>query len=232
MQSDPRLSPDQLRDLYRGDYVESFRKGTRIQERLVRLLPLIDLGTEMVVADLGCGDGLLLDLLHDRVGHYHGIDFSSEFIAAARRNQDAAGIANATFHCESIVDFCARHPGGIDRFFAMDFTEHVYDEDLLPILAAARRALKSGGRLYVHTPDAAFLLEILKDRGILKQVTGHVAVRSAAQYAALMTAAGFRETIVRHLPHYLPAVGWVHALSWLPWAGRHLRARLFLDCRA
>jgi hypothetical protein len=42
-------------------------------------LPAIADHSEMVAADLGCGNGLLLELTHARVGRYYGVDFSSEF---------------------------------------------------------------------------------------------------------------------------------------------------------
>jgi len=225
-----RQSDEELRDLYRNDYVHRYHQKDR--GRLTRLLPYMDLGPEMVVADLGCGNGLLLELTHDRVGKYHGVDFSSEFIEEARRRQAQAGIRNASFHVESITEFCDRNDGALDRVFALDFAEHVYDEDLIPIAASIRRSLREGGRLYIHTPNLTFFLEFLKDKGICRQLPEHVAVRSADQYVSLLRGVGFKEVKVVYLPHYLRTLSWLHGFSSVPVVGKYLKARLFFECLA
>jgi cyclopropane fatty-acyl-phospholipid synthase-like methyltransferase len=225
-----RQSGEALRDLYRSDYVRDYHQEDR--GRLTRLLPFMDLSPDMVVADLGCGNGLLLELAHARVGQYHGVDFSSEFIEEARRRQVRAGIRNASFHIESITEFCNRHEGAFDRVFALDFTEHVYDEDLIPIAASIQRSLREGGRLYIHTPNLTFFLELLKDRGFCRQFPEHVAVRNADQYISLLRGVGFNEVKILYLSHYLRTLSWLHGFSSIPVVGKYLKARLFLECRA
>jgi cyclopropane fatty-acyl-phospholipid synthase-like methyltransferase len=228
--SGTRKSQAELRDLYRADYVRRYHQEDR--ERLARLVVLMDLEPHMITADLGCGNGLLLGLIHDRVAYYHGIDFSSEFIDEARQRQQHAGIRNAEFHCRSIVEFCREHCSEIDRAFALDFAEHVYDEELLGIARAVRSSLREGGRFYLHTPNLDFFLERLKDRGILRQFPEHVAVRRAERYVELLAESGFSQVRILFLPHYLRSLAWLHAFSRLPLVGRHLRARLFLECLA
>jgi cyclopropane fatty-acyl-phospholipid synthase-like methyltransferase len=174
----------------------------------------------------------MLELTHARVGQYHGVDFSSEFIEEARRRQTQANIHNASFHIESITGFCDRHEGALDRVFALDFTEHVYDEDLIPIAASIRRSLREGGRLYVHTPNLTFFLELLKDKGFLRQFPEHIAVRSAEQYVSLLRGVGFNEVKVSYLSHYLRTLSWLHAFSSVPVVGKYLKARLFIECIA
>jgi len=223
-------SPGELLDLHRGEYVRRYHDADR--GRLRRLVPRMALDRDQVVLDVGCGNGLLLDLIHERVGAYHGVDFSDEFVATAKERQHRAGIRNAEFHCVSVIDYCSERPAAFDRAFALDFTEHVPDRDLLPIAAALRDSLRPGGILYVHTPDGDFFLEALRNRGVLRQQPQHVAVRNAAQYRALFARAGFSEVRVHHLPHYLGLLAWLRFFTWIPWLGRHLRARLFLECVA
>ena len=183
------LSDEQLREIYRGDYVERYERKSLA--RLARLMPSTPLAAGDVVADFGCGNGMLLDLVHDRVRAYHGVDFSAEFIASARRRAERLGAANARFHVSSIEDFCRRHCDTFDVAFAMDLAEHVYNPSWLAILGAIRSSLKPGGRLYLHTPNARFIIEILKARGVLRQHPGHVGVRDAAANRALPEQAGF-----------------------------------------
>lgn len=217
--------PD-LRDLYRDDYVEGYHREAG--RRLERLLPLMDLSPDHRVADFGCGSGLLYDVVGGRVGRYHGIDFSREFIELARRRH-AGG--EALFECCSIEDFCAAHPREIDRAFALDFVEHVPDAELVPILAAIRGCLRADGVLYLHTPNRRFVLEALKEHGVMKQLPEHVAVRDATGNRALLERAGFREVEVHAIPHYVPALAWLHAFARVPGIGPLFEARLFLACR-
>jgi cyclopropane fatty-acyl-phospholipid synthase-like methyltransferase len=230
MQS-PETDKDDLRDLYRDDYVSAYHQHPG--PRLEHLVDRADLSNDMTVADLGCGNGLLLDVLHGRVENYHGVDFSNEFIAEARQRH--AGLESDrgafAFHVQSIGEFCADHIAEIDRAFALDFSEHLYDDELVEVFKSVHSCLRAGGRFYIHTPNRDFLIEILKARGIMKQLPEHIAVRNGPDTAALLERAGFGEIRVAHLAHYLPALAWLDRLADIPGLGRFMRARLFIDAR-
>ena len=229
MTREGQRSKAELLSLYGEEYVKRFPQSDR--GRLVRLVPFMDLEAGMVVADLGCGNGLLLEHIHTRVHHYDGVDFSPEFIDEARRRQKLAQIGNAEFHQKSIVAFLQERSKRYDRIFAMDFSEHVYDEELIEILSAARQALKPEGRIFLHTPNLSFFLERPKDWRVLKQLPEHIRVRTADGNASILHRAAFSQVQVRYLPHYLPALSWIHVFSRIPWLGRCLRARLFIEAR-
>jgi hypothetical protein len=46
----------------------------------------------------------------------------------------------------------------------MDFSEHVYDDDWLKILSSIKNSIKSGGSLYLHTPNSLFFVEQMKEK--------------------------------------------------------------------
>jgi SAM-dependent methyltransferase len=218
-----------LRALYGEDYVARFPDAPG--RRLRRLAPLFDLPPAARVLDVACGKGLLLDLIRDRVGEYVGVDFSPEFIAAAELRAARQGLPKSRFVCADVATFLG---GGVEPFdaaFALDVAEHVHDTDLTRLFAAVRAALRPGGALYVHTPNRDFLLERLKERGVLRQFPEHVAVRDAARTAELLAGCGFGTVEVRYLSHYHPLLRPLHALSALPGIGPWLRARLFLVAR-
>lgn len=219
-----------LRDLYRGDYVARF--PDRPGRRLERLAPLLELPPAACVVDLACGNGLLLDLLHERIDEYVGVDFSSEFIAAAEERAARRGLTKGRFVCSDIEELLRASPEAFDAAFALDFAEHIDDRDFRRIFRAVRRALRPGAPLYLHTPNLAFVVERLKERGILAQFPEHIAVRDAAQLTALLEACGFRRIDVRFLSHYHPVLRPLHLLSALPGIGRALQARLFVRARA
>lgn len=225
-----RKSRDELKALYGDEYVAQYRSHP--PQRLTRLLPYIVLRPTDDVVDFGCGNGILYDLIGHRVRRYTGVDFSESFIREAQNSVQGRAV-NAEFVCSSISAFCANRPNSADVGFALDFAEHVYDDEWVEILRSIRSALKPGGTLYIHTPNGAFVPELLKARNfILHQQAEHVAVRTAAEHRRLLREAGFRVAAVRMLAHYLPILRPAHALSFLPGIGRYFGARLFIVAQA
>jgi cyclopropane fatty-acyl-phospholipid synthase-like methyltransferase len=227
-QSGPRLSDEELHAIYDRQYVDIY--DPHAVQRIRRMLPFFNLSHDARVADFGCGNGVLLELISSRVGEYYGVDFSEPFVRAAERRRDALGITNGTFECGDIVACCARHPNAFDVAFAIDFSEHLYDDDFVRIFRAIHGALKPGAPLYVHTPNAEYFVERFHEWGVLRPVEGHVGVRSARRHQELLALSGFTRVDVRYLPHYLYAASAFHWLGALPIVGRHFRARLFLTC--
>jgi 2-polyprenyl-6-hydroxyphenyl methylase / 3-demethylubiquinone-9 3-methyltransferase len=224
-----RRSDDELRAIYDQGYVDQY--DPHAVQRIGRMLPFFDLSASSEIADFGCGNGVLLELVAPRVRAYVGVDFSEEFVRAAERRRDAAAIRNGTFHCGDIVSFCEAHPNRFDAGFALDFSEHIYDDQFLRIFKAIHGSLKPGAALYIHTPNAEYFMERLKTRGILTQVEGHVGVRDAAAHVRLLDECGFASVHVRYLAHYLYVASLFHPLGVLPIVGPLLRARLLLTCR-
>lgn len=231
MQTAPRKTPQELQALYGADYVDSFN-NSQLLARIERLLALCKVGKDDRVVDFGCGSGLLMGYLAPRAHSYTGVDFSQAFIDTAVARQQRLGIANAGFHCADINRFCRQHQGEFDVAFALDFSEHVYDDEWVQILAAIHSSLKPGGRFYLHTPNREFVVEVLKAHNfILRQFPEHIAVRTPAHNLALLEAGGFRHHTLQLLPHY-NMLKWLHWLSWLPLVGRYFKARIFIEARA
>jgi 2-polyprenyl-6-hydroxyphenyl methylase/3-demethylubiquinone-9 3-methyltransferase len=223
-----RLTTEQLRGLYQGKYVTHHLNQPIY--RISRLLPYLKLRKTDIVADFGCGNGILLHVIHDRIARYLGVDWSEEFIAVAKSRCEAMNIDNALFECADITDFCHRNKASFDKAFTMDLSEHIYDEDFVPIYTAIWQSLKPGGTLYLHTPNATYLLEILKRKGIMRQFPEHVAVRNADENIQLLAKAGFSSVTVHYLSHYVRPLSSLHFLSRIPVVGRLFQARLLIEC--
>jgi 2-polyprenyl-6-hydroxyphenyl methylase / 3-demethylubiquinone-9 3-methyltransferase len=220
-----RLSDEALRRFYGQTYVlHHMRRPLR---RISRLLPFFDLSPAHSVADFACGSGMLAEVIHERVGRYVGVDFSEEFIAAARGR---VGFPNVSFECSEIGAFCERNPESFDRAFTLDFSEHIYDDAFERAYTAIHGAMKVEGQLYVHTPNGDYFIEMLKEKGLLRQFPEHIAVRNALKNAQLLGKIGFRSVVVHHLPHYVEPMRSLHPLSRLPHIGRFFRARLLFVC--
>lgn len=217
--------------LHSGDYVERYNR--KPLDRVRNLAALMKLPANASLADFACGNGMLAQVMGQRQGTYVGVDFSPEFIASARDWATRNRLDGCTFECADIVEFCGRHPSSFDAAATLDFSEHIDDADAVAIYRAIHGTLRPGGVLYLHTPNRDFLLERAKQAGIIPQFPEHIAVRNAAETIAILVDAGFTpEAIkVRHIAHY-NILAALHPLSKLPWIGKYLQARLWIEARA
>ena len=220
-------SHEELKALHGEAYVESFQHNS--PWRLNRLLDYMDINAATRAVDYGCGNGMLMEFIAGRVHSYTGVDFSEAFIRAANAKKTALAIGNAEFVCADITEFGQQHAGSFDVAFAMDFSEHVYDGDWARILRGIRLSLKPGGKFYLHTPNADFVVEQMKSRNfILKQFPEHIAVRSPQHNAALLREAGFTVKQLWLVPHY-NVLKLLHPLSYLPVIGKFFKARILIE---
>lgn len=221
------LSKQKLKQMHGKAYVESFEKE-QSKLRLARLIRSLPVSKNHKVADFGCGSGMLVPLLADRVSSYTGIDFSEQFIETAK-SKHLSSFPRADFICADISTFCIENQGVFDIAFAMDFSEHVYDDEWLNILKAINSALKEGGKLYIHTPNAEFFLEIMKKHNfIVKQFPEHIAVRDLQSNCDLLTRAGFAIGKTELISHY-NVLRILHPVSFAPVIGRYFKARIFIE---
>ncbi len=227
----PRLSNDDLHALHGKQYVKDFLLNQN-KFRIERILPFIDVTESSNVADFACGNAMLMPYIAPLVNNYVGVDFSSEFINAAQEHKKQSGITNASFYCEDIKNFCKRNQNKFDITFAMDFSEHVYDDDWLEILVSIRESMKDGGSMYLHTPNARYVIERIKKLGIVQQLPEHIAVRDATENARLLELAGFKTITIKYLAHYEKRQAWLHSLRHIPILGEIFQARILIICTA
>lgn len=214
------------KELYTEEYINKL--SNQDIYKICRLLQYINFNNSDFVADYGCGDGKLSLLISDKVEEYHGIDFSEGFINEAMQKNFKR--SNIFFHCKDLIEYAKENFNKFDKAFAFDFTEHIYDKDFEKIFSAIKETLKPNGKLYIHTPNGNYFIEMLKKAGILKQFPEHVAVRNANQNVKLLERIGFSKCETKYIPHYNKYLKWTHCLAWLPIIGKCFRARLFIIC--
>jgi cyclopropane fatty-acyl-phospholipid synthase-like methyltransferase len=115
----------------------------------VRLLPaeLIarHLHGALLIVDLGCGYGLLANLLalHSPAWRVIGVDHSKRRIAQAMRT--TAGRENIEFHVADAADFLS----GADAFVMVDFLHHLHKDQQDRLLHRLHSGLPVGGRMVI-----------------------------------------------------------------------------------
>ncbi len=221
-------TPSELKQLHGQQYAIKLELNQNVQ-RLERLIANTRLTPNDNVLDVGCGSGMLMPQIAPFVKSYTGVDFSEPFIELANARKTSMGITNAKFECADIKEFCKKNTDVFSVAFALDLSEHIYDEEWLQILMVIKSALIRGGKLYLHTPNSRFILEIMKKHNfILKQFAQHVAVRTLDENIALLKEAGFTISRALLIPHY-NLMRITHPLSFIPFIGEHFEARIFIE---
>lgn len=215
-----------LKELHGKEYAKRFKEN-QDPYRLKRLFENIELPKSAKIIDIGCGNGMLYPLVSGRVDAYTGVDFSEAFIEDARKRK--ANINTSTnYVCEDVITYCMNNIETFDIAFALDISEHVPDREWVNILSAIHASLKIGGRLYIHTPNAEFFLEKMKENSIiLKQFPEHIAVRCAKKNIELLKTSGFEQNIHNYIPHY-NILRILHPLTKLPFIGYLFNARILI----
>ena len=213
--------------LHGHEYMRNLLKAES-STRLSAVMQYVELEKNYTVADFACGNAPLLNLLGHAVENYYGVDFSPPAIKNAESRKSKLALQNAHLQCGSIKSFCNENYRKFDAGFALDFSEHVCNEEWIQILSSIRPSLKKGANLYIHTPDGNFFLEIMKSHNfIFKQFPEHIAVRDVEENIILLERSGYKIKKVVFLPHY-NILKYMHILSYIPWIGKYFQARLLI----
>lgn len=123
-------------------------RSLHVPEAAVEKAMLEILGSRRIsnLLDCGTGTGRMLELLHPHYGRALGFDMNHDMLSVARRNLNAAGIANAQVRHGDIYDL-----GMLRRGFDLVTINQVlhYLDDPARAVREAARALSAGGRLLV-----------------------------------------------------------------------------------
>jgi SAM-dependent methyltransferase len=210
-------------DAYFADLTQRYRNRNRFARRRISnvfsLLP--DLAGRTLV-DLGCGMGTFAIEAAGKGAFAVGVDPAPAAVGAAAAVAAAEG-ADARF-LRADAALLPLRPASADVVLAADLTEHLDDVTLGRILREAARVLRPAGRLVLYTPERQHFLERLRDHGVMKQDPSHIGVRSAAELAAAVEAAGFRIEQARWLPSHLPGLDLLERglARWVPLLRRRI----------
>ncbi len=129
------------------------KNGPRLSKRLEAALALAEVKPGMRILDLGCGRGEMLAQCADRGAWAWGADHSPAAVRIARAMASQLGDDVAARICIQVANVKALPfpDATFDRAFMLDLVEHLYPWELDLALTEARRVLRDGGQLVVHT---------------------------------------------------------------------------------
>ena len=107
----------------------------------------LDLRPGMRVLDIGCGWGGLMD----HVRRNYRVRCEGLTLSEAQRNLGQELFPESAFHLVDYRDYCARYEGVYDRVVSVGMFEHVGYKNYATFMACARRVLKPGGLLVLHS---------------------------------------------------------------------------------
>jgi SAM-dependent methyltransferase len=197
----PQPTPAELRDYYPRDYwfVPEASAADRLEQAYRRFVmrdhlhfverAIHESGETGVVLDVGCGGGLFLQMLQQRLRTpVVGLDFSLEAAHLAWRRSGVPAVCATLSRAPLSPNSCS----AITMFHVL---EHLYDP--ASYLEAAHSLLKPGGRLIVQVPNAAcwqFLVFSQRWNGI--DVPRHLIDFRKSDLDALLDSCGFE--VLRH----------------------------------
>jgi SAM-dependent methyltransferase len=197
---------DRYDEAYFDDLSGRYRTRNRFaRRRIANVFSLLPELGGLTFVDLGCGMGTFTIEAAARGATALGVDPAPAAVQAAAAVARAEGATGARFVRGDAVALPLGHRSA-DLVLAADLTEHLDDVTLGRILREAARVLRTDGTLVLYTPDRDHFLERLRDRGIMKQEPSHIGVKSAAELARAVTAAGFAVRTCVWLPSHLPGL--------------------------
>lgn len=182
------------------------------------MLAMAECKPGMLALDIGCGNGVLVASASSQGVRAFGVDASHQIVTSAARMTGNDAFLQGT------ADRLPVRSESVDRIFSQHLIEHVRDPNAT--MAEWHRALKSGGRLIVLTPNALY-----PDPGVFSDPT-HLRIFDARTLRALLARASFHgirlKTLFPHLRgNTVFGLRWRKLFSALPpWAteGRSLLA--------
>ena len=127
-------------------------EGSYLSHRLAEALAVAGIAPGMRVLDVGCGRGEILRSTAALGARAFGVDYARVAVQLSRqvtRSDGGSDVPVGVYQASAL--FLPFESGSFDRVLMLDIVEHLYPAELRVALAEARRVLKPGGRIVIHT---------------------------------------------------------------------------------
>jgi len=211
-----------------GDYQHRARaKGFVVQrfwhaekERMIRRFSAPRRGER--VLDVGCGSGVIADVLASSGARTTGVDGNPRAIDYARRTFVREGL---DFRC-ALVEDLGEAQGSVDRIYCLEVIEHLFEPQVHELLRQMNALAKVGGSLTITTPNFRGLwpaVELALDTlRLVPHLAGdqHVSKFNRSSLRTALERAGWK---VERLVTFSTFAPFVSVLGWKPalWVAEH-----------
>jgi 2-polyprenyl-3-methyl-5-hydroxy-6-metoxy-1,4-benzoquinol methylase len=179
------------------DYKQQLLKDSKIKFFIKNFCP----NKNDAVLDVGCFIGFQVNILSKKYPdvQFSGCDIIPEFIDLAKHEFTST---NCKFYCEDVLTSKRPKPSSLDHIFFFEVLEHVDSPKVF--LDKFNQLLKKGGKLYLSTPSALGITNVLlniKNRSLAyipleKRNTGtekdHIYVWDKLTLMRLLDRSGFK----------------------------------------
>ncbi len=127
-------------------------EGAYLSARLAEALAVAGIAEGMSILDVGCGRGEILANTAHLGARAFGIDYAAVAVQLSRAVAAQQGNARypiGVYQASALL--LPFKPNTFDRVLMLDIVEHLYPDELDVALDEARRVLKPGGRIVIHT---------------------------------------------------------------------------------
>lgn len=169
------------------------------------------------IADLGCGNGQLLQLLKDNGYHnLRGIDVSASQVKLARQVVPDVDLGDA-------LGFLRASESEFDLILSLDVIEHLTKDEALEFLKLSFAALRPGGRLVLQTPNLDSPMSGAVRYGDFTHEIGF----TPACLGSLLRLVGYTEIAPREMGPIALGYSLASSVRNLAWQAARLGVRLF-----
>ena len=152
------------------------------EDCFVRALELLYLSSIKVesVLDFGCGPGLTVDLLREKLDlNAVGVDISADFAESAH------------LHKCDLADLTAKYPPGyFDAIYSVEVFEHLVDP--LKVLSQLHGLLKPGGKILINTSTQECIVKYDPEMSYIDPVRRmHISIYSLKSFSELASTFGY-----------------------------------------
>lgn len=170
--------------------------SARLQEKIAgetgAIMPLLALGPQMDVLDMGAGYGQWALRFAPLVHGVTAVDYQQNFLDRGREAAQKAGITNIDFVRSPVEAYIPDK--SFDRIFFSGIFVHLTDELIRRTLAHVLPALREDGLVVLREPTSILAESYMLDRIYSKALNCDYSAlyRTAGQIAALFAEQGFR----------------------------------------
>lgn len=198
------------------------------EDQLRNYKKLIEPYAGKLVLDVGAGSGKTVAIMSEKAHYAIALDFSPISVRTAKKMIHTSGKEENAGVVQSRGEVLPFPDNTFDMVTALDFVEHINNEEYEKLIVEIKRVLKPNGTLCIYTPNKTYFLEY-----IYKIVFGpghrpqHFGLKTIPELLAPLGQHGYEVAHLSTQANYVPVLRQVEqVLMHLPVVGQLFKRRV------